>query len=96
MQALRRALGEDLSCSLARAWQELGNDCHALVHVAVLNTRRSGLPTEHPRYNLSEQLSRRALAVVEGGGHLPEDFGRIGEQVSGIEAKRLCNLTLCL
>jgi hypothetical protein len=37
---------------LARAWQELGDDCHGLVHVAVLVTRRSGLPNEQPRYNL--------------------------------------------
>jgi hypothetical protein len=32
-EPVRRALREDLSCSLARAWQELGNDGEALILV---------------------------------------------------------------
>jgi hypothetical protein len=60
-----RALGEDLSCSLARAWQERGNDRHALIHVTVINARRSLLPTEQPRHDFPEQLARRADPVVE-------------------------------
>jgi hypothetical protein len=55
-----------------------------------------GFPTSSRATTFLEQLARRALAVVEGGWHLAEDFSRIGEQVSGIEAKRPCYLTLCL
>ena len=53
-EPLRRALGEDLSRSLARAWQEPGNDGEALILVMVINARRSPLPTEQPRFQGSE------------------------------------------
>jgi hypothetical protein len=63
-EPIRRSLGEDLSRSLARARQELGHDRYALIHVTVSYARRSGLPVEQARYNLSEHLARLALAVT--------------------------------
>jgi hypothetical protein len=48
-----RTLGEDLCRSLVGARQELGNDRHTLIHVMLSRSRRSDLPTEQARYNLS-------------------------------------------
>jgi hypothetical protein len=52
-EPVRRALGEDLSCSLARAWQEPGNDGEALILAMVINARRPRFPP-----------SSRALTVL--------------------------------
>jgi hypothetical protein len=52
-EPVRRALGEDLCPSLVGARQELGNDRHTLIHVMLSRSRRSDLPTEQARYNLS-------------------------------------------
>jgi hypothetical protein len=63
-EPVRRALGEDLSRSLAGARQELGNDRHALIHVTLSPARREELPTEQARYNLLSTLRGLALAVT--------------------------------
>jgi hypothetical protein len=54
-ETVRRPLGEDLGCLLARAWQELGNDGEALVLVTVIRPRRSELLTEQPRYGGADE-----------------------------------------
>ncbi len=73
---VRRALGEDLNCSLTRAWQELGNDRYALSRVVIINARRCLLATEQPRDNLPEQPARRADAVVEGDAQRTDSLRR--------------------
>jgi hypothetical protein len=75
-EPVRRALGKDLNCPLTRAWQELGNDRHALGHVVVINARRCLLATEQPRHNVPEQPARRADAVVEGDAQRADSLRR--------------------
>jgi hypothetical protein len=48
-----RALGKDLSSSLARAWHELPNDRHALIHIVINNpsfgaSHRAAAPRRRP------------------------------------------------
>src|SRR5215218_1393381 len=57
-----------------------------------LRSRREEASARSPRRDCPNRPICRRFAV----GLLPEDFGRIGEQVRGIEAKRPCYLTLCL
>jgi hypothetical protein len=67
-----RTLGEDLCRSLVGARQELGNDRHTLIHVMLSRSRRSELPTEQARYNLSEHLAKLALGRNAAVGNYPK------------------------
>jgi hypothetical protein len=85
-EPVRRALGEDLGRSLARAWQEPGNDGEALILVMVINARRSPLPTEQPRLDGAQQFAGRALAVVESGRQLARQLTFIQNELSAVAA----------
>ena len=57
--------GDDLGCTLARAWQEGGNDSYALIRARVGSP--GSLSTEQPSDDGAEELARGAAAVVERG-----------------------------
>jgi hypothetical protein len=95
MQARKARLGEDLGCSLARAWQELGTDRHALFTSRSSIPDVRGFPPSSRATTFLSSFRGERWPLSREGRHLPEDFSRISEQVTGIEAKRLCYLTLC-
>jgi hypothetical protein len=83
-----RTLGEDFSGSFARARGKPGNDRDALIH-ASCGARGSGQPSKESSHDLPEQAPRRALAVIEGGGHGIGSGKYVAEDencVDGIEA----------
>jgi hypothetical protein len=85
-EPVRRALGEDLGRSLARAWQEPRNDGEALILVLIINARRSSLPTEQPRPDGAQQFAGGALAVDEGGRQLARQLTFIQNELSAVAA----------
>ena len=78
-----RTLRENLSGSLARAWQELGNDGETLILVTLIRPRRSQLPTEQPRNGGADEPKRRADPVVEGGRHQEKSYSARSRATSG-------------
>jgi hypothetical protein len=64
-QPIWSAPGDDLGCTLARAWQEGGNDSYALNRAPVSSP--GSLSTEQPSSEGTQEPARGAATVVERG-----------------------------